>query len=265
MKKYHLKKIKIRNQNNKKRLLKTGTTLDNVVYFQTTDYDLNTILDFKIKDIKREELKKAEIEDPFYFKYHTENMFLNINRSDCLFGDWWRIGTKNKIIYLTIITPHLRHLNEEYIDYEISSLIKKHYNLLFGYEDIKLKIKKENLFELEENKNSPDELIKEWVSKNKNSNNYEFYKELILNHNYLALSQKDISLSNYIYDKNSVEVIIPFNCELTYPELFKMILNGDIKKKEHLNEDYIEKDLTKDLTPFLIQFKQEKNKIKKRK
>lgn len=263
MNKYFLKKIKERNKINRLRLLEKGHTINNIVFFETDYYNIKDILDNKIKDIKKIELSKIEKEDPFYFKYHTEDIYKDINKSDCLFGDLWRIGTKNKIIYLTITTPHLRDLNENFINYEISNLIKKHYHYLFGYENLNFKTIINN-FELKEDV-SPEKLIEKWVEQNKNSSIYEYYKSLIIKNNDLSLNQKDISFSFYKYDKDCAELIIPFKSDLTYPELFNMILNNKIKKTIHLNEDYIEKDFTEDLKDFLLQFKTKRYKKRKRK
>lgn len=252
----------------KERLFNNGYTIDNNMFFNTTDYNFKDFISLQIKDFKKEETKNSwELDDPMYYQTQKEtNVYKDKFLIDILYGDWWRIGSKSldKLLYLTVSTPYLRNPEQEY---EIISLIRKHYFKTFGYGEefyiepkfFKIKTGKyKNFYELKnpfDNIKDTTDLIKEWIEKNKNSEEYNYYKNLIIKDNEDSLSIKEPLLSVYEHDINGFNITIPFDYNLTYPELFKLILENKIKRNnKEYSEDKIE-NLFENKKEFLLQFK----------
>lgn len=256
---------------NKESIKKKGIEQDNIKFF-TYDYDFKNIINIPIKDFKLEDLKRWEKEDPEYFEFQSnKTIHENIKFVDSLYGDWWRIYDieKDKLYYLTISTPYLRQTSSlEGLELEIISLINSHYHKIYGYEKefyiepkfLRIKSGKyKNYYEYKEKDLIKDtrELIFDWVKNNKDSDIYNYYKNLIISNNNHNMNLKEIIIAKYKYDKNNLSIIVPFNCELTYLDLFKLIINTkNIKEKNNnFDEDMIESFLDNNLKDFLYQFK----------
>lgn len=264
-------KLKYRNKKdkklyfiNKKSLFEKGFRQDNLV-INTWDYDYVPLLNEKIKDFKKKDLERLKDKDKEYFDTQiNNNIYKDIKYADYIYGDWWRVGDikKDKMFYVTISNPYLRELN----DIEIKSLIKEHYHFTFGYKDefyIPFKFqrvkkgKDRRFLELKRPENivDSDTLIENWLENNKNSKEYKFYKDLIVKTNEISLKQKDIKIEKN--EKYGLIISIPFNCELTYLELFEKVLNSEFKYSHFELEDEIKKYFD-DKREFLYMFKPQK-------
>jgi hypothetical protein len=256
---------------NKESLIKKGLEIDNIIFY-TYDYDFKNIINVPIKDFKKEDLTKYKESDSEYYNFQsTKTIHENIKYTDFLYGDWWRIydKKKDKLYYLTVSTPYLRQTSsKEGLELEIIGLINSHYHKLYGYgkdfyvspKFIRIKTGKyKNYYEYKDKDVIKDtrELINNWVVNNKNSDIYNYYKNLIIINNTKNLNLKNLIITKEKYDINSLSVIVPFNCEFTYLELFKQILSlkNISEKKSNYNEDSIEDSLDNNLKDFLYQFK----------
>lgn len=271
-------------KDNKKNLFKNGyKILNENLIINTQDYKFENYLETPIKDFKKKYLNEVvKNDDPQYFEFHTnpENVYKNIKFENILYGDWWRIGDTKKDImkYVTISTPEIKIMrNKEEQDFEISSIIEEHYHKVFGYEFPYYipyqfrrvsKDKKNQYYYLEKqfkykNIKNAKEKIKDWVKNNKNSDFYKYYYNLIMEYN-----EKVISLKEPIIIKEKINqipeyyanVILPFFYEKTYIELFKDILNENIKyeteKESIYSSEYFYNKLVmnEEFKDFLSQF-----------
>lgn len=256
---------------NKESVKNKGIESDNIKFF-TYDYEFENIMNIPINKFKLEDLKRFEKEDPEYYKFQsTKKIHEDIKFVDFLYGDWWRIYDikKDKLYYLTISTPYLRQTSSlEGLELEIIGLINSHYHKIYGYgkefyiepKFVRIKTGKyKNYYQYKEKDLIKDtrELIYNWINNNKDSDIYNYYKNLIISNNNYNKNLKEIMIYKDRYDKNSLSIIVPFNCELTYLELFKLIINTkNIKEKnKNYDEDSIELLLDNNLKDFLYQFK----------
>lgn len=270
-------------KNNLKRLFEKGYFINENICINTSDFDFKKYLNKQIKDVFELDLIDIQEQDPKYVEYHFSDneVYKNIKRKD-LISNWWRYGNKNnkKLKYLTLTTPHLISLNENILDLEIAFLMEKHYHKIFGYgsdfyiESKFYKIKNSKYYELLPDKKYGEVItsydkIKIWIENNKESKEYLFYKNLIV-----QINEKNLLLQEPLIYKSNIEddyfvLIIPFFYDKTYLELFE---NFDKIKQIHTTdylEEHIEKYLlidnnTKVFFKNFIPYK-EKNKYIKRK
>lgn len=230
MKKYRkLKDKKLYRKNHES--LKKGFKR-NGIYIKTWNYEFEDKLDIKIKDFHRECLNKMN--DPEHIKYHIETkLYKDIYSADVLYGAWWRIGNEKEMFYLTISHPMLIAINE----YGIKSLINSHYHKIYGY-----------------SKDTRD-LIDEWLDKD--SEIYKYYENIIKENNERALKINEVLISRGEYEYKVLNVIVPFNSDLTHQDLFENILNRKYKIVNY-DEDKVlmdSLDCSTKMKDFLYKFK----------
>lgn len=259
MKKYRkLKDKKLYRKNHES--LKKGFKR-NGIYIKTWDYEFEDKLDIKIKDFHRECLNKMD--DPEHVKYHIETkLYKDIYSADVLYGDWWRIGNEKEMFYLIVSHPMLIAINK----YEIKSLINSHYHEIYGYSDEfykpmkfkRIKGDKRGLYKLEKDERiikDTGDLIDEYLDKD--SEIYKYYENIIKENNERALKINEVLISRGEYDYKVLNVIVPFNSDLTHQELFENILKRKYKIVNY-DEDKVlmdSLDCSTKMKDFLYKFK----------
>lgn len=275
-------------EKNKKELLENkDTVFVDDIGILTWDYNFQKLLsNTQIKDFLIENCNKNSQENKHFEEWKKnleKKLYRDLKYKDFLYGDWWRIYNKktDEFKYVTISTPYLRNENQN-IDFEINSLISKHYHLNFGYEYPfyishrfvpykKYKnSKKTKLYTLElpdKRIIDTDTLINNWIKENKDTDTYNFYKNIILKTNEESINLEKPFIKDYssIYNPDDIysfNVVVPFLYEEYYPNLFKNLFENNIDKKNEnesniYDEDNVEKFLIKnqEWSEFLIQFK----------
>lgn len=269
---------------NTKSLIKKGFYINDNIVINSYDLDFKDSINTPIKDVFKNELDKLKDIDPEYVKFHLneKELFNNIKRSDII-CNWWRYVNKrnNKLKYLTITTPHIRTMYENDIDYEILSIMNKHYHIIYGYEenfniDYKFyKIKDSQYYQYLPNKKYGQtkdtfDLIKEWIEKNKDSKEYLFYKNLIHRTNEVSSNLKEPILKKSTYELNCYTIIIPLFYEKSYKELFENIdsikfSNLDLYEEDNVNKELIFNKHSKEFFSQFIPYKEKTNFVKRTK
>lgn len=241
-------------------IIQEGIEIDNNVYLNTYDYDIKKIIDLPIKDVMifdKEETVKNEPDDHYYKEYVDslkQELYKNPNgfhllNKDFLYGDWWRLKENNNLYFISISTPYIFKTDN---NYEIRNIMKRAFEIFHKNDELNNNLyfkriykngKRTSFFSLEQKYNieNTNDKIEKFIDNNVNSNNenINYYKDILI-----KINEKNILLDKIIFniEKTSnnkikdfaiydLDIIIPFNLNINYKELFLFVIEK-IKNKD---------------------------------